>query len=237
MLARFVQVSPEELAERLDDRSSVVDLVDATGDLAFASVGLTGEARERFEREAPRLLEQTLAGFDPATREAIEQRLEELAGGSDESVLLALMAQRGYLGTDGEDPAGKTRTDDRKTLSLEKAWHGVHYLLCGRVGSEPGPPGQVVLGGTEIGEDEFGYGPARYFHRDEVAEIAAELGRDGLEDELDDRFDPVRMTALAVYPGRWQDEDRKWLFDGFRELRGFFVDAAGRGAVVVTCLV
>ena len=60
------------------------------------------------------------------------------------------------------------------SISIEKAWHGLHYLLCGEV--EPGsrPLSQAILGGAEVGED-MGYGPARYFTLTQVAGIADEL--------------------------------------------------------------
>ena len=37
-------------------------------------------------------------------------------------------------------------------LEIDKAWQGVHCVLCGEV--EPGPSflSEVVLGGTEVGE-------------------------------------------------------------------------------------
>lgn len=146
------------------------------------------------------------------------------------------LSRSGLVPSDGE-PGDTFVTDGRRTLSLDRAWHGVHYLLSGSPEPHSGRWGRVILGGTDIGDDDFGFGPARYFDADEVAEISADLGRPELEAELEDRFDPTRMTALAIYPGGWDTGDRDWLLDGFRQLRGFLADASGRGAAVVTCLV
>jgi hypothetical protein len=65
----------------------------------------------------------------------------------------------------------------RGSLSLDKVWHGVHFLLCGKAEPDADPASQAVLGGEEIGEDDFGYGPARYLTPAQVAEISAILER------------------------------------------------------------
>jgi hypothetical protein len=85
------------------------------------------------------------------------------------------------------------------SVSIDKAWHGLHYLLCGKLEPAPGPLGQAVFGGTEIGEDQ-GYGPARYFSPQQVAEIAAALQSPSLERELHARFDAEAMTQLGIIP-------------------------------------
>ena len=125
------------------------------------------------------------------------------------------------------------------TLSLDKAWHGVHYLLCGE--PEPGETllSQAVLGGTALGEDDegfSGYGPPRYFTASQVAELADALSRPGLESEIAERFDAERMSDLAIYPG-WRASDADWLLDGSRRLRDFYSKAAAEGRAIVTCLV
>jgi hypothetical protein len=121
------------------------------------------------------------------------------------------------------------------SLSIDKAWHGVHYLLCGKV--EPGSDlaSQAVMGGTEVGDD-LGYGPARYFEADEVANIARELSRPNLEAEMTARWNPAQMATLEIYPGQFDAADKQWLMDAFRQLRQFYVDASAAKLAVVTCL-
>ncbi len=53
-------------------------------------------------------------------------------------------------------------------LDLDKAWHGLHWLLTGTADDTDTPAGQAILGGTEIGEDK-GYGPSRLLRPDAYA--------------------------------------------------------------------
>jgi len=126
----------------------------------------------------------------------------------------------------------------RSVLSLDKAWHGVHYVLCGEVQAGTALLSQAVMGGVELGEDEgfSGYGPARYFTPAQVVALSQALSRPELEKEAAARFDAVRMSELHIYPG-WQASDAEWVMDGFRGLRDFYLDAAGKGRAIVTCLV
>ena len=127
---------------------------------------------------------------------------------------------------------------ERAVLSLEKAWHGVHYVLCGEI--EPGESllSQAVLGGVELGDDEgfSGYGPPRYFTAAQVAELGQALSRPELEAEAAARFDAERMSQLGIYPG-WQPSHAEWVMDGLRRLRDFYSDAAKKRQAIVTCLV
>jgi hypothetical protein len=111
-------------------------------------------------------------------------------------------------------------------------------VLCGLV--EPGESLQsrAVLGGTEIGDDFSGYGPARFFTTAQVAVLAAVLIDPQTEREAGDRFDPARMTDLQIYPFGWDEPGaRDWILDAFRDLRRFYAEAAVHGRAVVTCLV
>jgi hypothetical protein len=180
---------------------------------------------------------EALSRFDPAMRKQLEERLglstSALAAGAGGDVLLKLMQEREARSA-GHAPAGA-----RAVLSLDKAWHGVHYVLCGEV--EPGAAllSQAVLGGVELGEDDEGFsghGPPRCFSATQVAELARALSRPELESEAAARFDAARMSQLNIYPG-WRPSDAEWVMDGFRRLRDFYSDAAGKGRAIVTCLV
>jgi hypothetical protein len=141
------------------------------------------------------------------------------------------------LGKTPVDLAGVAGT--RALLSLDKAWHGVHYLLCGE--AEPGTTlvSQAVLGGAELGDDDegfSGYGPPRAFTAAQVAELAQALSHPDVESEANARFDAAQMSKLGIYPG-WRPSDADWVLDGFRRLRDFYSDAAAKGRAIVTCLV
>jgi hypothetical protein len=228
MLATFVQVEPSVL----DDPDRIESVFEP--DMPVPAVFDPERMREAILARGPQLLAGAL-DLHPQLREQVEQSLGRsqaaLRSGQGGEELLAMMRQR--LGGGGaRRPEGI-----HAVLSLDKAWHGVHYLLSGAV--EPGESllSQAVLGGTEIGEDFAGYGPARFFTVAQVAELAGLLGDPGLDAEAAGRYDPRRMAELQVYPFGWDDEDnREWIFDGLRDLRGFYADAAANGYAVVTCL-
>jgi hypothetical protein len=176
-----------------------------------------------------------LAGMDMAAlRTEVEQGVEQIAQSHPElrEMLEAQLTQM-YSGN------GKSTDGAHEKLDLEKAWHGLHYLLTGTVDLEPGESaaGKAVLGGAGIGEDFSGYGPARCFTAAEVGELAAAL-TDLHEDEVMERFDPEQMAALSIYPFGWDEpDDREWLLESLRDLRRFYADAAVNGHAIVTCLV
>jgi len=84
-----------------------------------------------------------------------------------------------------------------ESLSLDKSWHSLHYLLTGNVWETSSVLGKTILGGSEIGPD-IGYGPARFLEPDEVKEIATALKKVS-KDNLAERFDLKAMVAAKVY--------------------------------------
>lgn len=122
------------------------------------------------------------------------------------------------------------RDKTNNVLDIDKAWHGIHWLLNLDPWDGDGPRFNAVLGGTELGED-YGYGPARYLSADEVKEVSHEL--DLIEhDELLGNFDAARMAADEVYPSVWgeepDDEALEYLIDHYKCLVTFFREAANR---------
>lgn len=165
---------------------------------------------------------------------------DALARGEGGDALIKVMEERSralqaVLGSRKQAGTGSQPSSKRASISIDKAWHGVHYLLCGKAEPDSSTVSQAVMGGTEIGED-LGYGPARYFEPDKVAGIARELSRANLEAEMTARFEPDKMASLGVYPGQFLTGDEKWLMDAFRQLRQFYVDASAAKLAVVTCL-
>jgi hypothetical protein len=228
MNAVFVQVEQAELAGFEADPDSVEALFEMGGGLP----PLTEAMQERVRTAGTQLWENALSKLAPPIREQLQARLGNvqaaMAAGAGGDAILQMMQDR------RSPPTGK-----REVLSLDKAWHGVHYLLCGEV--EPGASllSQAVMGGVELGPDDegfSGYGPARYFPAARVAELSQALNRPELEVEAAARFDAGKMAALGIYPG-WNPSDMDWVMDGFRRLRGFYQDAAGKGRAIVTCLV
>ena len=124
--------------------------------------------------------------------------------------------------------------DFGQELDIEKAWHGVHFLLCGVPEEAPPPLGHAVLGGTEVGPD-LGYGPARYLEPHQVRAVA-----DALQTvppaAIAGRFDAAGLQEHRIYPGVWSEDDKEWIQDAYSQLRDFYSDAAQKGLAVLLYL-
>lgn len=240
MSATFVQVEEAELAKIKADESMAEALFQegsaATNAMAtFMKLSKTME--ERVRGAGPQIMADTLSRMDPRVREMLEQRLgqttSDMAAGKGGEALLKLMKER------GERAAGmKAMAAQRARISLEKEWHGVHYVLCGKAEPDETLMSQAVMGGVEIGEDEgfSGYGPARYFTAQQVRAISEALNRPEVEAEAAARFDAAKMSKLGIYPG-WREGDREGVMEALGRLRAFYADAVGKGRAIVTCLV
>ena len=136
------------------------------------------------------------------------------------------------------DEPGPRSVDPADELDIDKAWHGLHFLFTGEAWAGEPPLGFILAGGTEIGDEDVGYGPARAFTSAEVGEIAAAF--DTLtRDELARRFDPARMMELEIYPEIWDrdptdDDTLEYLLEYFDLLKEFVSRgaASGRGMLV-----
>ena len=63
---------------------------------------------------------------------------------------------------------------ERIATDVDKAWHGIHYMLTEGDDDSRSPVSNAVLGGRPVGED-LGYGPARILEPAEVKAIADAL--------------------------------------------------------------
>lgn len=127
----------------------------------------------------------------------------------------------------------------RHTADIDKAWHGIHFLLTGSPSGGVGPLAAAIMGGEEIGDEEgYGYGAIRYLEGDEVQAIAHALS-DTPTEELAKRYSVKALTAADIYPGIWEDEgDRAfdYLAGFYEDMVEFYQDAAKRGDVVLLYL-
>ena len=118
----------------------------------------------------------------------------------------------------------------RQHVSLEKAWHGLHYLLTGSAWEESGPLAFIVAGGEEIPESDGGYGPVRLLSPGETAEINTALAE--IDDaELWSRFDAEAMSEQGVYPDIWDEPEedlRDEYLSYFNDLKKLVATAASR---------
>ncbi|MDQ2821196.1 MAG: YfbM family protein [Pseudomonadota bacterium] len=120
-------------------------------------------------------------------------------------------------------------------MDLDKAWHGMHYLLTGTADEGQQPLSLAVVGGVEFGP-EVGYGAARFLTPDQVAAIAIALA-DVTVDDLKQRFDPADMEAKQIYPDviwtRDGSEGLDYVLDVFPSLQAFYAGAAERGEAAI----
>ncbi len=119
---------------------------------------------------------------------------------------------------------------------LDKAWHGVHFLLTGSAWEGDFPLGFLVVGGTQVGDLDVGYGPARVFDSTEVRQIAEALAVVSSE-SLVARFDPKAFVAEDIYPSmdlaNIDEEYLKYLTDYFQVAKGFTSETAKRGQAML----
>jgi len=124
-------------------------------------------------------------------------------------------------------------------LDLDKAWHGLHFLLTGTADGGPEPACYLLTGGEDLDDDDDV--TVRLLRPDQVRAFADHLA--ALDtDELTRRFDPERMTTLGIYPDViWKrpeetDAPRAFLLEAFSDLREFMGAVARDGDAVVVCI-
>jgi len=127
-------------------------------------------------------------------------------------------------------PAGNPGAE---SLSLEKSWHSLHYLLTGNLWEVNSILGKTILGGNEIGPD-IGYGPARFLEPAEVKEIATALKKVS-KDDLAKRFDLKAMVAAKVY-ARHNEGELELTQEYFKRVVAYYVGAAKRGDAMLLYL-
>ena len=120
---------------------------------------------------------------------------------------------------DGADPP-----EDR-FLDVDKSWHTLHYLLTGTRDVGHPPLCNVVLGGTELGVEDVGYGPARFLTPAEVKEVAGALSRI-TESSLRQRLNAETMKELDIEDA---EEELGYVLSHYRVLVPFFQEADRAG--------
>jgi Domain of unknown function (DUF1877) len=116
-------------------------------------------------------------------------------------------------------------------FDVDKAWHGIHYLVTGQAYGGAYPLSLATTGGEEFGP-EIGYGPARFLTASQVVEVSEAISSLTV-DVLNHRFNPQDMEAKKIYPDviwvRDGQESLEYLLEHFEGLVGLYRDAASRG--------
>jgi hypothetical protein len=124
-------------------------------------------------------------------------------------------------------------------IDIDKAWHGLHFLFTGTAWEGELPASFLLRGGEELGGDEeIGQGPPLAYRPEKVREIAAFLN--GLsKSELEQRFDPAKMTKLEIYPETIWTRDKnssEYLLASFDSLKDFVNTAMRNGEGLIVYL-
>jgi hypothetical protein len=123
--------------------------------------------------------------------------------------------------------------DEGIDTDLDKAWHGIHFLLTGTPWSGEPPMDFLVAGGQTVGAEDLGYGPGRVFSSAEVRRIHAAVGAVS-DDVLEQRWSPAAMTEADIYPNIWDrspetGDAREYVMSYVTTLREFLASASSRG--------
>ena len=102
------------------------------------------------------------------------------------------------------------RTRDSRTntrvLHIDKDWQALHWLLTGTEWEGDPPLNFIIMGGTEIGDIDVGYGAARAFTSVQTREIHEALAQISTVTLLS-RYNAQAMSDL--YPGVWDRPDEQ----------------------------
>lgn len=106
---------------------------------------------------------------------------------------------------DEEISANYLNEDNPDYLYIDKAWHGIHYILTDSSWEGEKPQSLVILGGDDIGDD-LGYGPGKLIMPDEVIEVSKYLNSIDLI-TFRRKFNPDSFEKAEIYPqGIWYEE-------------------------------
>ena len=110
-------------------------------------------------------------------------------------------------------------------LSLEKSWHGIHYVLTGVAEGGKPPLSWAVLGDKEIPDTGklMGYGPARVLTAQQANSVAKAIAR-FTKEKFWQKFDLKAMKTGRVY-GVTVAQDREYLWSYFQKLKAFYLEA------------
>lgn len=130
--------------------------------------------------------------------------------------------------------------EGEEAFYLDKAWHGIHFLLTGSAWEGDAPLHFLVAGGEEVKDSDVGYGPGRVFTSAQVKDIDAALQAISKE-EFESRYDPVGMMEANIYPNIWdrdeeEDDLLEYVSDNFVRLKQYIHTIAGKGMGMVVGL-
>lgn len=131
---------------------------------------------------------------------------------------------------------------DDSNIDLDKAWHGIHFLLTGHADGGDPPLAWAITGGEILGDDpegyDLGYGPALFLTPEQAHAVAQALASIPMPD-FAARFDAKTMAKKDIYPNIWEREGQEaldYLLYYYEILVAFYQRAAARNLAVIQWL-
>ena len=121
-------------------------------------------------------------------------------------------------------------------IDLDKAWHGIHFLLNGEPYGGEYPLVHAVFGMEKIEEQKhenvnpmFGT-PAKNVK--EIADAICSIN----EEQFRAKYDQKALQDAAIYPDSWNDPEKEmdFLTSYFEDLQEFYKEAASKNLAVIT---
>lgn len=150
---------------------------------------------------------------------------------ADDATIQALLAEPETIQAFLYPEDGESSADQ---IDLDKAWHAIHFVLTGSAWEGEFPLNFLVSGGTPVGDEDVGYGPARAFTSEEVRQIEAALAGVS-EADFRARFSWEKMKEEDIYPSfgdasdEQKEEELAYVLPNFEGLKGFVARTAQQG--------
>ncbi len=115
---------------------------------------------------------------------------------------------------------------DGDEIDVDKAWQAIHFLLTGNAEALNHPLGFLMSGGTLVGNEDVGYGPARADKSQELS-IIVEAIKVFDRETLYSRYKPRKMDQQEIYPQIWVrdgEEGFNYVYENFQKLITFLKD-------------
>ena len=133
--------------------------------------------------------------------------------------------------------------DNETSLSLDKSWHAIHFMLTGNTWDSDNDLDKAILTGNIVGEEgdedfDYGYGPATYLTADEVKEIATNLLNINV-DKLKSEFTLSMFADKEIYVFSSQDsvededEEKEYIFENLESLIQYYQEAAAKNQLII----
>ncbi len=136
------------------------------------------------------------------------------------------------------DTAPVPPRQDGDEADLDKAWHIIHYLLCGDTGRGDGPLALIGDDLHPLADLDLGLGRPNVISADRVRAFADAVSSMS-EDQFLARYVPEQMPLDELYMGNViergdVDDIREYAVENFSGLRDFAKQAADSGEAIIT---